>query len=65
MGDDPAGRIQDAATRLFAEHGFAGQDYFPEHMERQIFYRPVERGFEREIIKRLEYWNKLRKAKGG
>ena len=48
-----------------AEHGFSGQDYFPEHMERQIFYRPVERGFEREIIKRLEYWNKLRKAKGG
>ena len=48
-----------------AEDGFSGQDYFPDEMERQKLYRPVERGFEREIIKRLEYWNKLRKAKGG
>jgi len=40
--------------------GFSGQDYFPEAMGRKNFYRPVERGFEREIRRRLEYWNNLR-----
>jgi len=40
--------------------GFSGQNYFPEGMARRQFYRPVQRGFEREIHKRLEYWNKLR-----
>jgi putative ATPase len=44
------------------EDGFSGQDYFPEDMERQQFYRPVERGFEREIAKRLAYWDKLRRG---
>jgi len=46
--------------------GFSGQDYFPEEMGRTEFYHPVERGFEREIQKRLDYWAKLRaeKAKG-
>ena len=39
---------------------FSGQDYFPESLGRQSFYNPVERGFEREIRKRLEYWSKLR-----
>ncbi|EHK55281.1 replication-associated recombination protein A [Allomesorhizobium alhagi] len=39
---------------------FSGQDYFPEKMGRQTFYDPPERGFEREIRKRLEYWTKLR-----
>ncbi|MBU3748627.1 MAG: 30S ribosomal protein S2 [Burkholderiaceae bacterium] len=34
-----------------APDGFSGQDYFPEAMGRQTFYRPVERGFEREIAK--------------
>ena len=43
-----------------AEDGFSGQDYFPEEMGRQDYYQPVERGFEREIQKRLDYWNKLR-----
>ncbi|MFO1079484.1 MAG: replication-associated recombination protein A [Reyranellaceae bacterium] len=43
-----------------AEDGFSGQSYFPEGMARAEFYRPVERGFEREIVKRLEYWKKLR-----
>lgn len=43
-------------------HGFSGQNYFPEKMGRQKYYYPVERGFEREIQKRLEYWNKLRKT---
>lgn len=40
--------------------GFSGQDYFPDGIERRNFYRPAERGFERDILKRLEYWNKLR-----
>lgn len=40
--------------------GFSGQDYFPEEMPRQRFYNPPERGFEREIRKRLAYWDKLR-----
>jgi len=43
-----------------AEDGFSGQSYFPDDMERRQFYEPVERGFEREIQKRLEYWAKLR-----
>ena len=43
--------------------GFSGQDYFPEGMGRREFYMPVERGFEREIQKRLDYWNKLREKK--
>jgi putative ATPase len=44
---------------------FSGQDYFPEALGRQTFYEPVERGFEREIRKRLDYWAKLRKERGG
>ena len=40
--------------------GFSGQDYFPEELGRQTFYDPPERGFEREIRKRLEYWARLR-----
>jgi putative ATPase len=43
------------------EQGFSGQNYFPEGMTRQEFYKPIERGFEREIKKRLEYWAYLRK----
>ncbi|MDT8451054.1 MAG: replication-associated recombination protein A [Wenzhouxiangellaceae bacterium] len=43
--------------------GFSGQNCFPESMPRQHFYRPVERGFEREVVKRLEYWEKLRQRK--
>ncbi|MBP5215676.1 MAG: replication-associated recombination protein A, partial [Alphaproteobacteria bacterium] len=45
------------------EDGFSGQNYFPENMDRQKFYFPVERGFEREIKKRIEYFDKLRKEK--
>ncbi|MFV3128388.1 replication-associated recombination protein A [Niveispirillum sp. KHB5.9] len=45
--------------------GFSGQNYFPEEMGRRDFYRPVERGFEREIKKRLDYWARLRAEKGG
>jgi putative ATPase len=43
-----------------APDAFSGQNYFPSEMGRQTFYEPVERGFEREIRKRLEYWNTLR-----
>jgi putative ATPase len=45
------------------EEGFSGQDYFPEQLGRQNFYQPVERGFEREIKKRLDYWEKLRRER--
>ncbi|MDE1932077.1 MAG: replication-associated recombination protein A, partial [Alphaproteobacteria bacterium] len=43
--------------------GFSGLDYFPESMGRREFYRPVEAGFEREIRKRLDYWDKLRRKR--
>lgn len=43
---------------------FSGQNYFPEEIERQEFYRPVERGFEREMLKRIEYFAHLRAKKG-
>lgn len=45
--------------------GFSGQDYFPEKLGRQSFYKPVERGFERDIQKRLEYFEKLRQRTNG
>mgnify|MGYP002521307580 CR=1 FL=1 len=51
-----AGYIYDPDTAS----GFSGQNCFPESMPRQTFYTPVERGFEREIKKRLDYWNALR-----
>jgi len=70
----PPKHILNAPTRLMEEEGysqgyeydheseeaFSGQDYFPESLGRQKFYEPAERGFEREIKKRLEYWAKLR-----
>ena len=40
--------------------GFSGQNYFPDALGRVALYRPVERGFERDVKKRLEYWAKLR-----
>lgn len=46
------------------DEGFSGQDYFPDGMDRQRFYAPAERGFEREIIKRLAYWARLREGQG-
>ena len=54
-----AGYVYDHDT----PEGFSGQDYFPEKLGRQEFYRPVERGFEREIKKRLEYFARLRAQK--
>jgi len=73
----PPKHILNAPTRLMKDEGygrgyaydhdteeaFSGQDYFPEKLGRQTFYDPPERGFEREIRKRLEYWAKLRKDK--
>ncbi|HEY1431168.1 MAG TPA: replication-associated recombination protein A [Stellaceae bacterium] len=50
------GYVYDHAT----EEGFSGQNYFPDSIARPNFYRPGERGFEREIRKRLVYWDKLR-----
>src|SRR5215472_11237153 len=47
------------------EEAFSGQNYFPEGTERGEFYRPTERGFEREIKKRLDYWDKLRQRAAG
>ena len=47
------------------EEAFSGQNYFPDALPRQQFSNPPERGFEREIKKRLDYWAKLRKEKGG
>ena len=47
------------------EDAFSGQNYFPEALPRQQFYNPPERGFEREIRKRLDYWARLRKERGG
>jgi putative ATPase len=43
-----------------AEDGFSGQNYFPDGMERPVLYEPVERGFERELKKRLDYFARLR-----
>lgn len=46
-----------------AEDAFSGQNYFPDTMERRHYYVPVDRGFEREIRKRLDYWQKLREKR--
>lgn len=45
------------------EDGFSGQNYFPDGMKRVKLYHPVERGFEREVKKRIEYFDKLRREK--
>ncbi len=43
---------------------FSGQNYWPDALGRQSLYEPVERGFERDIRKRLDYWAKLRRERG-
>lgn len=48
-----------------AEDGFSGQDYFPEGMRRPVWYAPPERGFERELKKRVEYFARLRVKRQG
>lgn len=40
--------------------GFSGQDYFPANLKTRSYYNPVERGFEREMKKRLDYFQKLK-----
>ena len=47
-----------------AEDGFSGQNYFPEGMPRGVYYQPVERGHERELKRRLDYFVKLRLKRG-
>jgi putative ATPase len=47
-----------------AEEGFSGADYWPEEMDPQTYYEPVERGFERQVKERIAYWNKLRQERG-
>ncbi|WP_310619422.1 replication-associated recombination protein A [Flexibacterium corallicola] len=73
----PPKHILNAPTKLMKQMGynqgyqydhdtpeaFSGQDYFPEKMNRQTYYDPPERGYEREIRKRLTYWDRLRKEK--
>jgi putative ATPase len=75
----PPKHILNAPTKLMKSEGygsgyeydhespeaFSGQDYFPEALGRRQFYDPPERGFEREIRKRLEYWARLRRERGG
>lgn len=73
----PPRHILNAPTKLMKSEGygsgyqydhdqpdaFSGQGYFPEAMGRRRFYEPPDRGFEREIRKRLDYWDKLRKER--
>ncbi len=56
-----AGYAYDHAT----EDSFSGQNYFPDGMAREDFYRPRDRGFERELAKRLDYWAQLRRERTG
>lgn len=72
---DPPATILNAPTRLMkelgygkgyvydhdTEEGFSGQNYFPHEMGRPKFYHPIERGFEREMCKRMAYFDKRRK----
>jgi len=46
-----------------ADGGFSGDDYWPEEMEAQIFYRPTDRGFEKRVAERMAWWEEQRKAK--
>jgi putative ATPase len=44
-----------------SEEGFSGDNYWPDDMQGQEFYTPVERGFERQISERMKYWERLKK----
>ena len=48
-----------------ADEGFSGANYWPEEMAEQAFYRPVARGFERQVLERLEWWDKKRRELRG
>ena len=45
------------------EDGFSGQNYFPDDLQRQSFYKPAERGFERNLQRRLQYFKNLREKR--
>jgi putative ATPase len=45
-----------------APEGFSGDNYWPDEMEPQTFYRPVDRGFEKKIAERLAWWDERRQA---
>ena len=47
-----------------AEDGFSGDNYWPDELEPQTYYSPVERGFERKVKERIEYWDRLREERG-
>jgi putative ATPase len=47
-----------------SDDGFSGQNYFPDGVRQQSLYRPDGKGFENEIVKRLDHWRKIRKEKG-
>ncbi len=71
--------ILNAPTKLMKDEGygtgyrydhdepdaFSGQNYFPDGMKRPEFYQPVPRGFERDLRKRLDYWEELRRKRRG
>ena len=77
--EPPPKHILNAPTRLMKEQGygagyaydhdaedaFSGQHYFPDDIKRQVFYTPVERGFERELKRRVEYFARLREKRSG
>ena len=48
-----------------AEDGFSGANYWPDGMAPQAYYQPAPRGFEREVLKRLEWWDRKRKERQG
>ncbi len=76
--EPPPKHILNAPTRLMADQGygagyaydhdapdaFSGQNYFPDGMKRPVYYAPVERGFERELKRRVDYFANLRRKRG-
>ena len=74
----PPKTILNAPTKLMKSEGygadyeydhdspdaFSGQNYWPDAIGRRVLYEPVERGFERELRKRLDYWARLRRERG-
>ena len=76
--EPPPLHIRNAPTKLMKEigygagyrydhdeaDGFSGQNYFPDGMRRPVYYQPEERGFERDLKKRVEYFSRLREKRG-
>jgi len=77
--EPPPKHILNAPTSLMADQGygdgyaydhdapdaFSGQNYFPDRVKREYYYQPVERGFERDLKKRLDFFAKLREKRSG